>query len=72
MGTGEAVAVLSEVAVNIVAAEDETRFHDLMQRHHYLGAAPGMGETVRYVAPPSGPMAGACDVLGAGAEMWGP
>ena len=29
------MAVLSEVAVNIVAAEDETRFHDLMQRHHY-------------------------------------
>ena len=24
--------------------------HDLMQTHHYLGAVPGMGETVRYVA----------------------
>ena len=44
------MAVLSEVAVDIVAAEDEARFRDLMQAHHYLGAAPGMGETVRYVA----------------------
>ena len=49
-GDGEAVAVLSEVAVDIVAAEDEARFRDSMQAHHYLGAVPGMGETVRYVA----------------------
>ena len=46
----EAVVVLSEVAVDIVAAEDEARFRDLMQAHHYLGAVPGMGETVRYIA----------------------
>ena len=39
--------VLSEVAVDIVAVEDEARFRDLMQAHHYLGAVPGMGETVR-------------------------
>ena len=44
------MVVLSEVAVDIVAAEDEARFRDLMQAHHYLGAVPGMGETVRYVA----------------------
>ena len=44
------MAVLSEVAVDIVAPEDEARFRDLMQTHHYLGAVPGMGETVRYVA----------------------
>ena len=42
--------VLSEVAVDIVAVEDEARFRDLMQAPHYLGAVPGMGETVRYVA----------------------
>ena len=42
--------VFSEVAVDIVAVEDEARFRDLMQAHHYLGAVPGMGETVRYVA----------------------
>ena len=34
--------VLSEVAVDIVAAEDEARFRDVMQAHHYLGAVPGM------------------------------
>ncbi len=44
------MAVLSEVAVDIVAAADEARFRDLMQTHHDLGAVPGMGETVRYVA----------------------
>ena len=44
------MVVLSEVAVDIVAAHDEARFHDLMQAHHYLGAVPGMGETMRYVA----------------------
>ena len=46
----DTVVVLSEVAVDIVAAHDEARFRDLMQAHHYLGAVPGMGETVRYVA----------------------
>ena len=49
-GDWQAVAVLSEVDVDIVAAQDETRFRDLMHTHHYLGAVPGMGETVRYVA----------------------
>ena len=44
------MVALSEVAVDIVAARDEARFRDLMQAHHYLGAVPGMGETVRYVA----------------------
>ena len=47
---GKALAVLSEVAVDMVAPADEVRFRDLMQAHHYLGAVPGMGETVRYVA----------------------
>ena len=42
--------VLSEVAVDIVAAQDEVRFRDVMRAHHYLGAVPGTGETVRYVA----------------------
>ena len=37
--------VLSEVAVDIVAVEDEARFRDLMQAHHYLGAVPGMALT---------------------------
>ena len=41
---------LSEVAGDIAAAADEARFRDLMRAHHYLGAVPGMGETVSYVA----------------------
>ena len=41
---------LSQVAVDLVAAHDEAHFRDLMHAHHYLGAVPGMGETVRYVA----------------------
>ena len=41
---------LSEVVVDLVAAQDENRFRALMQAHHYLGALPGVGETFRYVA----------------------
>ena len=44
------MVALSEVAVDIVAAQDEARFRSLLREHHYLGAAPSMGETVRYVA----------------------
>ena len=44
------MVVLSEVAVDLVATEDEARFRALMQAHHYLGALPGIGETLRYVA----------------------
>ena len=44
------MVVLSEVAVDLVAAEDKARFRALMQAHHYLGALPGIGETLRYVA----------------------
>ena len=42
--------VLSEVAVDVVASQDEARFRALMQAHHSLGALPGIGETLRYVA----------------------
>ena len=44
------MVAVSEVVVEPVAAHDEARFRALMQAHHYLGAAPGMGETARYVA----------------------
>ena len=44
------VVVLSEVRVDIVAPHEEARFRELMQTHHYLGALPGIGETLRYVA----------------------
>ena len=44
------MVALSEVVVDLVAAHDEARFRALMQAHHYLGALPGIGETLRYVA----------------------
>ena len=44
------MVALSEVIVDLVAAQDEARFRALMQAHHSLGALPGIGETVRYVA----------------------
>ena len=44
------VVALSEVRVDIVAPHEEARFRELMQAHHYLGALPGIGETLRSVA----------------------
>ena len=41
---------LSQVRVELVATQDEARFQALMQAHHYLGALPRIGETLRYVA----------------------
>ncbi len=41
---------LSEVVVDIVLPEEERRFRALLDRHHYLGAAPKIGETIWYVA----------------------
>ena len=41
---------LSEVAVDIVEAQNEARFRASMRVYHYLGAVPGIGETLRYVA----------------------
>ncbi|MCY4238752.1 MAG: DUF4338 domain-containing protein [Rhodospirillaceae bacterium] len=40
---------LSEMSVRAVAVGEEPRFRSLLQEHHYLGALPTMGETVRYV-----------------------
>ena len=42
--------VLSEVVVELVGPEQEARFRDLMQAHHYLGALPKIGKTLWYVA----------------------
>lgn len=42
--------ILSEVVVEIVRREEEDRFRELMQTHHYLGTAPKIGETLWYVA----------------------
>ncbi len=45
-----AVAVVSEVGVDIVAVADGAWFCNLMQAYHYLGAMPGMGGTMRCVS----------------------
>ena len=42
--------VLSEVVVDIVGPEQEARFQEWMQAHHYLGALPKIGHTLWYVA----------------------
>lgn len=41
---------LKEIHVRPVTIEEETRFKELMQAHHYLGAIPKVGETLWYVA----------------------
>ena len=41
---------LCEVEVAAVTVDEEARFRALMQAHHYLGAAPKIGECVWYVA----------------------
>ena len=39
-----------EVVVTPVTADEEATFQRLMQAHHYLGALPKIGETLRYTA----------------------
>jgi hypothetical protein len=41
---------LQEVHIRTVRPVEETRFQELMQRHHYLGALPKISETLWYVA----------------------
>lgn len=42
--------VLSDIAVRPVYTSEQARFKELMQRHHYLGFLPKIGETLWYVA----------------------
>ena len=42
VGASEAVVVFSEVDVVASWRQDQARFPDLMQAHHYLSAVPGM------------------------------
>lgn len=42
--------MLKEIEVRRVHREEERRFRELMQAHHYLGALPKIGETLWYVA----------------------
>ena len=39
---------LSELRVEPVTREMEPRFNELMDRHHYLGAGPKIGESIWY------------------------
>lgn len=41
---------LSEISLRPVFPFEEQQFQDLMQRHHYLGSLPKIGETIWYVA----------------------
>lgn len=41
---------LEEILVRPIRPDEEQRFQELMQTHHYLGALPKIGETLRYVA----------------------
>ena len=41
---------LSQVIVRPAQAVDEPLFKELMQRHHYLGALPKIGDTIWYIA----------------------
>jgi hypothetical protein len=41
---------LREIQVRVVRRDEELRFRQLMQAHHYLGALPKISETLWYVA----------------------
>ena len=41
---------LSKVTVRPIAADEEERYQQLLEHHHYLGAIPKIGQTVRYLA----------------------
>jgi hypothetical protein len=40
---------LSQISVRLVQPEEESRFRELMEKHHYLGHAHKVGETLWYV-----------------------
>jgi hypothetical protein len=50
---------LPEIQLRLVTPQEQARFQELMAAHHYLGALPKIGRTLRYVA--SG---------GSGGEQW--
>ena len=47
---GDTAVDLGEVVVRPVCSWEESRYQDLMQQHHYLGALPKISETLWYVA----------------------
>jgi len=47
---GLSVLNLEEIDVYLVRPSEEKRYQELMQKHHYLGSLPKIGETLWYVA----------------------
>jgi hypothetical protein len=45
---------LSKVTVRPIAPDEDERYQQLLERHHYLGAIPKIGQTLRYVAQHDG------------------
>lgn len=41
---------LKEIYVRPIIHQEHDRYHELMERHHYLGSAHPVGETLQYVA----------------------
>jgi hypothetical protein len=41
---------LSKVTVRPITPDEDERYQQLLERHHYLGAIPKIGQTLRYVA----------------------
>ena len=46
---GRIVVNLSQIIVRPVRPSEESRYTELMQRHHYLGALPKIGNTIWYI-----------------------
>ena len=51
---------LSKVTVRPIAADEDERYQQLLEHHHYLGTIPKIGQTVRYVALYEGVWVGGC------------
>ena len=60
---------LSQVTLGAVLPEEEARFRALMGTHHYLGAAPKVGETLCVRRGVARRVGGAGVVFGGGAEV---
>ncbi len=41
---------LKQILIRPVKRSEESRYQELMQAHHYLGALPKIGETIWYIA----------------------
>ena len=60
---------LSKVTVRPIAADEEERYQQLLEHHHYLGAIPKIGQTVRYLALYEGEWVGGVELFGRVAEV---